>query len=68
MPNGTDKKDLTLGADFDIILTSDEKRIVYNLREHAKIIGHGQFAAIFKVHHNAIKDGTISWKDTVQSL
>jgi len=53
------QKDLTAPENSDI-LTTDEKRILANLRNQAKEIHSGEFDLTFKVHHNALTHGYIT--------
>jgi len=46
-----EKKTLTIEQDSDVILTSDEKRILQNLRNEAVKRPHGRFGPIVFITH-----------------
>lgn len=58
MANGKEN-DLTSEAKSSIILTSDETRIITNLRRYAKMYPFADLAILLKVHNGLIKDGLL---------
>jgi hypothetical protein len=54
-----EEKNLTDVPDEDIILTTDESRIIGNLRTYAKLYPHSELAVLIKVHDGQIKHGTL---------
>lgn len=65
----TPKKELTCNDAQDIILTNDERRIIFNLRRVAQDLFHnGDIHTIFKVHQDEVKYGLIQLGDNVIRL
>ncbi|NVL90736.1 MAG: hypothetical protein HWN69_07055 [Desulfobacterales bacterium] len=54
-----EKKPLTCKDDSDIMPTTDEKRIIKNMRRYAKMYPHSQLAVLFQVHDGELKHGTL---------
>lgn len=53
------ENNLTSEGDSDIMLSSDEKRIVTNLRRYAKMYPFSDLAVLFTVHNGELKNALL---------
>ena len=57
--NGDEKNNLTSEDESDIIPTSNEKRILTNLRRYAKMYPFSDLAVLFTVHDGDLKNALL---------